>query len=40
MTVVELIEKLKEYDEDREVFDYCGYPIEKVTEEDGKLVVI
>lgn len=40
MTVKELIEKLSEYEEDREVFDYCGYPIEKVTEEDDKLVII
>ena len=40
MTVKELIEKLKEYDEDREVFDCCGYPIEKVYEEDGNLIVV
>lgn len=40
MTVAELIEKLKEYDEDREVFDCCHFPIEKVCEEDGKLIVV
>ena len=34
MTVGELIKILKEFDEEKEVYDYNGLPIEDVTEDD------
>ena len=34
MTVGELIKMLKEFDEEKEVYDHHGLPIEDVTEDD------
>lgn len=39
MTVGELIKVLKEFDEDKEVYDHEGISIEDVTEDDGGVYI-
>jgi hypothetical protein len=39
MTVGELIEMLKEFDEEKEVYDHHGLSIEDVTEDDDGVYI-
>ena len=39
MTVGELIKLLKEFDEEKEVYDHDGFSVEDVTEDDGGVYI-